>query len=329
MATEKNYSNLMKGKKILYVHGFASSGMSGTATHLRNLLTEATVVAPDLPIHPEEALALLKQICEAEKPDLIIGSSMGGMYTEMLRGYDRILVNPAFQMGDTMTKHGMVGKQTFLNPRKDGVQEFIVTKAMVKEYKDMTERCFIGITDDERERVTGLFGDEDPIVHTFDLFHSHYPRAIHFHGEHRLNDKIMMHSVIPVIRWIDDRQNHTDRHSIFISFDALCDEHGNARSSMHKAYELLLENYDIYIVAAAPTNDHSYPTKVQEWVENFINVPAYDRIVFTNQKEKIYGDYLIDTVPQKEFMGTAIQLGSDEFKTWEQVITFFERVGGQ
>jgi hypothetical protein len=64
-------------------------------------------------------------------------------------------------------------------------------------------------------------------------------------------------------------------------------------------------------------------------VENFINVPAYDRIVFTNQKEKIYGDYLIDTVPQKEFMGTAIQLGSDEFKTWEQVITFFERVGGQ
>ena len=37
-----------------------------------------------------------------EKPDLIIGTSMGGMYTELLKGFDRILVNPAFEMGDTM-----------------------------------------------------------------------------------------------------------------------------------------------------------------------------------------------------------------------------------
>lgn len=41
---------------------------------------------------------------------------MGGMYAEMLYGYDRILVNPAFQMGDTMLKHGMLGKNTFLIP---------------------------------------------------------------------------------------------------------------------------------------------------------------------------------------------------------------------
>ena len=67
----------------------------------------------------------------AKETDLIIGTSMGGMYTEMLYGTDRILVNPAFQMGETMGKHGMIGKQTFQNPRKDGVQEFIVTKAMV------------------------------------------------------------------------------------------------------------------------------------------------------------------------------------------------------
>ena len=66
-------------------------------------------------------------------------------------------------MGDTMLKHGMLGKNTFLNPRQDGVQEFIVTKALVEEYKEITAKCFAGVTEEEsRDRVYGLFGDEDP-----------------------------------------------------------------------------------------------------------------------------------------------------------------------
>jgi hypothetical protein len=59
----KTWPDIMKGKKILYVHGFASSGQSGTVTLLRTILPSATVVAPDLPIHPHEALELLQSIC--------------------------------------------------------------------------------------------------------------------------------------------------------------------------------------------------------------------------------------------------------------------------
>ena len=80
------FPGMMKGKKILYVHGFASSGQSGTVTKIREMIPDATVVAPDLPLHPEEALALLRDTCAKEQPDLIIGTSMGGMYTEMLYG---------------------------------------------------------------------------------------------------------------------------------------------------------------------------------------------------------------------------------------------------
>ena len=46
----------MEGKKIMYVHGFGSSGQSGTVTLLRTLMPAATVIAPDLPLHPAEAL---------------------------------------------------------------------------------------------------------------------------------------------------------------------------------------------------------------------------------------------------------------------------------
>ncbi len=327
------FPEMMKGKKILYVHGFASSGQSGTVAKIREMLPGATVVAPDLPLHPSEAIALLKDTCAREQPDLIIGTSMGGMYAEMLYGYDRILVNPAFQMGDTMLKHGMVGKNTFLNPRQDGVQDFIVTKALVEEYKEMTAQCFSGVTQEEsRRRVFGLFGDEDPVVHTMDLFASHYRNAISFHGEHRMNDKTLLHSVIPVIRWIDDRQAGRTRPIIYISIDALRDARGNQQSSAMKAYTFLLEYYDIYVVAPSPTNAPERIAEDAAWAQRTVNVPAWEHVVFTNRKDLLYGDYLIDPsddLGADGFVGTRVRFGDDTFKTWEEIIEFFGRLGGQ
>lgn len=334
---ENNYAiqfpEIMKGKKILYVHGFSSSGQSGTVVKIREMLPGATVVAPDLPLHPAEAMDLLHHTCETENPDLIIGTSMGGMYAEMLYGYDRILVNPAFQMGDTMLKHGMLGKNTFLNPRQDGVQEFIVTKALVEEYKEITAKCFAGVTDEEsRDRVYGLFGDEDPVVHTRDLFSQHYRNAISFHGEHRMNDKILLHSVLPVVQWIDDRQEHRERPIIYVSIDTLRDVRGNQMSSAMKAFRYLFEHYAMYIVAPSPAYNPEYIAEVMRWAEDVVNVPAWQHLVFTNRKDLIYGDYLIDPSDEygaADFMGTLIKFGSDTFKTWEEIIEFFSRLGGQ
>lgn len=334
---ENNYAiqfpEIMKGKKILYVHGFSSSGQSGTVIKIREMLPGATVVAPDLPLHPAEAIDLLHHTCETENPDLIIGTSMGGMYAEMLYGYDRILVNPAFQMGDTMLKHGMLGKNTFLNPRQDGVQEFIVTKALVEEYKEITAKCFAGVTEEEsRDRVFGLFGDEDPVVHTRDLFSQHYRNAISFHGEHRMNDKILLHSVLPVVQWIDDRQEHRERPIIYVSIDTLRDARGNQMSSAMKAFRYLFEHYAMYIVAPSPAYDSEYIAEVMRWAEDVVNVPAWQHLVFTNRKDLIYGDYLIDPSDEygaADFMGTLIKFGSDTFKTWEEIIEFFSRLGGQ
>lgn len=334
---ENNYAiqfpEIMKGKKILYVHGFSSSGQSGTVVKIREMLPGTTVVAPDLPLHPAEAMDLLHHTCETENPDLIIGTSMGGMYAEMLYGYDRILVNPAFQMGDTMLKHGMLGKNTFLNPRQDGVQEFIVTKALVEEYKEITAKCFAGVTEEEsRDRVYGLFGDEDPVVHTRDLFLQHYRNAISFHGEHRMNDKILLHSVLPVVQWIDDRQEHRERPIIYVSIDTLRDARGNQMSSAMKAFRYLFEHYAMYIVAPSPAYNPEYIAEVMRWAEDVVNVPAWQHLVFTNRKDLIYGDYLIDPSDEygaADFMGTLIKFGSDTFKTWEEIIEFFSRLGGQ
>ena len=323
----KQYPDLMSGKKIMYVHGFLSSAASGTVKMLQELMPQTTIVADDIPVHPEEAMTFLRAMAERERPDLIIGTSMGGMMTEMLTGYDRVLVNPAFEMGDTMSN--MTGRQEFQNPRKDGVQELMVNKGLIKEYKDITRQCFAQVTLEEQQRVYGLFGDNDPVVHTFDLFHAHYPNAIRFHGEHRLIDKVAVHYLVPVIRWIDDRQNKAERPIVYIDFACLHDAYDHPTSSMHKAYEMLLEHYNVFIVAPAPTNDHASLTRVQDWCEEYLSAPAYNHVLFANQKALLYGDYFIDSAPASDFMGTGIAYGSDEFKTWEEIITFFERLGGQ
>lgn len=323
----KQYPDLMSGKKIMYVHGFLSSAASGTVKMLQELMPQATIVADDIPVHPEEAMTFLRAMAERECPDLIIGTSMGGMMTEMLTGYDRVLVNPAFEMGDTMSN--MTGRQEFQNPRKDGVQELMVNKGLIKEYKDITRQCFAQVTLEEQQRVYGLFGDNDPVVHTFDLFHAHYPNAIRFHGEHRLIDKVAVHYLVPVIRWIDDRQNKAERPIVYIDFACLHDAYDHPTSSMHKAYEMLLEHYNVFIVAPAPTNDHASLTRVQDWCEEYLSAPAYNHLIFANQKALLYGDYFIDSAPATDFMGTGIAYGSDEFKTWEEIIIFFERLGGQ
>lgn len=329
----KTYPDLMAGKKIMYVHGFGSSGQSGTVSRLREILTGTVVVAPDLSIHPAEAMELLHKMCGDEHPDLIIGTSMGGMYAEMLRGYDRILLNPAFSIGDDILKHNMLGKVTFYSPRLDGMKDFMMTKQLQAEYRDMAAQCFDGITDDEQERVWGLFGLEDPVVHTHDLFASHYRNALSFHGEHRMNDTVLLHSVLPVVRWVDDSQQRRQRGIVYICIEGtMMWRDGRPMPSLLKAYRMLLEHYDVRVVAALPTNDTGYARRMQEWTFETLGVAAYNRLVLTNRKDLLYGDYLIDglaTNGSRDFMSTRIDFGSETFKTWDDIIEYFGRLGGQ
>ena len=322
----KQFPDLMNGKTVMYVHGFGSSGQSGTVSRLRTVLPNARIVAPDLPIHPAEAQALLSDLCAKEQPSLILGTSMGGMYTEQLRGFDRICINPALCIADTMQQHGMTGTQTFQNPRKDGVQQFYVDKALVKEYRQVSEQRFQGIDDEERSRVYGLFGDNDDVVDTFGMFSEHYPLATHFHGGHRMNDHSFMHAVVPVIRWIDDQQSQRQRPIIYIGVETLTDAYDKPASSSQKAVRLLIENYQVFFVCEdeGPANK-----SWKQWLEEHISVPAWRHTIYMPRRDLLYGDYLISRKKEGDTMATLLEFGSDTFKTWEDIIEYFSRLGGQ
>lgn len=320
---------LMAGKKLLYVHGFASSGQTGSVKTLRLLLPDAAVIAPDLPVEPEEALDLLKGLVASESPDLVIGTSMGGMYAEMLYGIDRILVNPAFELADTLLKNNGLGRQEFHNKRSDGATSFLVTKTLLEHFREVSSHCFEGAAGGT-QRVFGLFGIHDTLVHTFDLFREHYPQAVRFDGEHHLNDGAIIHSLLPLIHRIDDRQNGVSRPVMFIS---LSDRLVNHSSGMPRAVDILSRSYELHIVTGVDYNTPGEYADVFAWCESNLGVPVWNRVEISNHKNLLLGDYLIDAEPDvnggRNFMGTLIHFGSDAFKTWDDILTFFSRLGGQ
>ena len=185
---------------MMYVHGFASSGSSGTVMNLRRSLPEWRVIAPDLPVDPFEALELLRTIVKEEQPEIVVGTSMGGMYTQQLWGVPRIVVNPSFEMSRTLLFNHM-GKHKYTAKRKDGATEFRIDKQIVEQFKLMEQTQFDGIDDFEKLFVYGLFGDKDPVVHFQPLMAELYgeERCVWFDGEHRLNDTIVKRDLIPLI----------------------------------------------------------------------------------------------------------------------------------
>lgn len=186
-------------KKLLYFHGFGSSGQTESARTLRELLTEFLVLSLDIPVDPVEALPYLKRMCEQGRPDIIVGTSMGALYAQQMHGFKRICINPAFNLSE-QDKVISPGTYKFFNPRKDGQQFFTITEEIIQHFAEMENHQFEGITDFDRENVYGLFADNDNVVNCLDQFLQHYHHYSHFHGEHHLTRDVIQEVVVPLVR---------------------------------------------------------------------------------------------------------------------------------
>lgn len=195
---KKNLSEEKPSKKLLYIHGLSSSGMSATAGTLRKLLPEYEVLSPDLPVIPQQALFMLKELCDRKCPQLIIGTSMGGMFAQLLKGYKKILVNPAFHVSEFMRT--IIGRQEFLNPRQDGETHFEITHELCDAYQKLESRQFENITDFDIKYTYALFGKNDTLVNGADEYKSFYMNAEWFDGGHRLDNTVIENILVPLIK---------------------------------------------------------------------------------------------------------------------------------
>ena len=187
-------------KKLIYLHGSASAGYSRTSMGILQYLPEDwQLLMPDCPVDAEACLKMLKNLCEKEKPDLIIGSSQGGYYAQMLKGYKRICVNPVLEMSkDADVK---VGKHEFVVNRQDGVQKYVITPEIQEGYRRLETHQFEGITDFDRENCYGLFGDKDADWgYCKAIFAEHYPHISTFPGGHKMEYEEIEKYLMPLVK---------------------------------------------------------------------------------------------------------------------------------
>lgn len=116
--------------KIIYVHGFNSSGNSEKAQLLKSAFPDCNIVSPTLPANPREAMELLK-FAITNKPDMtiLVGSSLGGLYALYLSlSYDIpcFLINPSLEPHKTLkNKIGLHKRYNSNNEDYEFLEEYL------------------------------------------------------------------------------------------------------------------------------------------------------------------------------------------------------------
>lgn len=147
---------------------------------------------------------MLQRLVTRECPDIVIGTSMGGMFAQQLYDCRKILVNPAFHVSRTMRRQ--IGECPFLNPRKDGATSYTTTPELCDRYEAMEHRQF----DEAVTRTWALFGDRDTTVNCREEYLQHYRKMATFDGEHRLRLEDIRDVVVPLIRQIELDEHLTE-----------------------------------------------------------------------------------------------------------------------
>lgn len=188
-------------KKIIFVHGFFASGNCIPAVALKEALEgRFEVLTPDLPMRPMEALEFLHALCDKEQPDLLVGNSCGSFLAQMLApvvGVPALLGNPHFEM--TRFLGTRIGNHQYKSPRRDGRQDFVIDRHLIDEFAQLEKVQFDCCSSYYKDKVWGLFGEQDTLAHYEPTFLQHYNEAYHFPGGHTPTEKEVRTWYVPLI----------------------------------------------------------------------------------------------------------------------------------
>lgn len=85
----------------------------------------------------------------------------------------------------------------------------------------------------------------------------------------------------------------------------------------------LSDEFDVYILSTAPWNMPASWSHKRQWVSTHLGPLARKRLILSNHKNLLRGDYLIDDRTANgagEFDGELIQFGTDKFPNWNAVL---------
>jgi hypothetical protein len=187
--------------KILYIHGWLSSGDSNTSKMLKNTFKDYKILCPDVPVDPLVALKYLQNIINKELPEIIIASSMGAFYANLLRGPLKILINPAFNIIDIVS----TGEYSFFNKRIDNIQSFTFTEKNYTDLKQLQLNQFDKLSWEDKKSTYVIIGSNDTVVTNITTLCKRIytsDNVITANFGHRINSTVVDNFIKPIV---DDR----------------------------------------------------------------------------------------------------------------------------
>ena len=175
--------------KILYIHGFGSTGNSQTVQGLQKALgNNATILAPQFSNDLSTVAQIKQNISEAKKymhefrPNVVIGSSFGGFIATFLHGFPRILINPCLLPSERL--HNLSP-----NMSKEDIE-------LLKTLETSHD-----IDGEMRFEMYGLFGLQDELFSYLNLFKKQYGESKTYTMPcgHRIDAENIENHLIPII----------------------------------------------------------------------------------------------------------------------------------
>ena len=150
---------------MMYVHGFLSGSNGSKQKQLQDHFEgRYRVITPELDADPDKSLAILNEIIEKEKPEIIIGTSLGGWMTLMCDSHDAklVIVNPSTEPEVTLGRWLNLPQQYFCE-RLDGVQTYTLTQEVLDKYMKYDT---LGEVKKKLDRLYALCSTQDELIGT-------------------------------------------------------------------------------------------------------------------------------------------------------------------
>lgn len=144
----------------IYVHGFGSGAASGTKSSLARDLDDYEWLCPEITHDPFESLEILNTWAATFEPELIAGTSMGGMlalYVDCPTAV-RAAVNPSMSLEKSLRRKGY-GRHPYLCEREDGAKEYVIDEALCRRFIEFREQKVI----QAGTRAIALFSTDDEV----------------------------------------------------------------------------------------------------------------------------------------------------------------------
>ena len=121
----------------IYVHGLASGAAGGSCGALSELFPQFAWIATDFGEDLRANVEKLNQMVVEYNPQLLVGTSMGGLTVIYADAPDavKVVCNPALSVADCVRNTIGLGVHNYFCTRIDGVKSFVLTEDMCRDWE--------------------------------------------------------------------------------------------------------------------------------------------------------------------------------------------------